>query len=185
LGRIQAPLGDHGNGRCQGQSRRPPHPRSPVKNERGGCSPLGHWRAVPLRSSAKKGSGFQTGPSLPTLEAFSWNSSNREQVADLRASHVYCVTLPRKAALAALSWEVIRSLGLVMFVCRSIVLFAAKLGDPPQRGAWIRPMSDSWMWSAGDGLMVSGACLALMAMIVGYLTSVDMQAARVVPLPLG
>lgn len=75
-----------------------------------------------------------------------------------------------------MSWEVIRSSGLIMFLCGSIVLFAVLLGqyfDPPKQDARIRSISDSWMWSAGDGLIIIGACVALMGFVGGYLTSVS------------
>ena len=82
-----------------------------------------------------------------------------------------------------MSWEVIRNIGLIMFVCGSIVLFAIMLGqyfDPPQPDAWIRSIAESWMWSVGDGLMVAGACLALMGFVVGYLTvTTDPHMARI------
>lgn len=82
-----------------------------------------------------------------------------------------------------MSWNVIRSIGLIMFVCGSIVLFAVKLGqhfDPPQPDAWIRLIAESWMRSGGDGLMVAGACLALLGIAVGYLTvTTDPQMAGV------
>ena len=82
-----------------------------------------------------------------------------------------------------MSWDVIRSIGLIMFVCGSIVLFAVKLGqyfDPPQPDAWIRLIAESWMRSGGDGLMVAGACLALLGIAVGYLTvTTDPQMAGV------
>jgi hypothetical protein len=42
--------------------------------------------------------------------------------------------------------------------------------DPPQPDAWIRFIAESWMRSVGDGLMVAGACLALMGIVVGHLT---------------
>jgi hypothetical protein len=61
-----------------------------------------------------------------------------------------------------------------MFLCGSIVLFAVLLGqyfDPPKQDAWIRSISDSWMWYVGDWLMIIGACAALMGFMLGYLTS--------------
>jgi hypothetical protein len=75
-----------------------------------------------------------------------------------------------------MSWEVIQRIGLMMFVCGSIVLFVVLLGqyfDPTQQDARIRSISDSWMWSAGDGLMIIGACAALVGFVGGYLTSVS------------
>jgi hypothetical protein len=82
-----------------------------------------------------------------------------------------------------MSWDVIRSIGLIMFVCGSIVLFAVKLGqyfDPPPPDAWIRLIAESWVRSGGDGLMVAGACLALLGIAVGYLTvTTDPQMAGV------
>jgi hypothetical protein len=73
-----------------------------------------------------------------------------------------------------MSWEFIRSIGLIMFVSGGIVLFAVLLGqyfDPLKQDARIRLMTESWMWSAGDGLMIIGACIALMGFVGGYLTS--------------
>jgi hypothetical protein len=64
----------------------------------------------------------------------------------------------------------------MMFLCGSIVLVAVLLGqylDPPQQDERIRSISDSWMWSAGDRLMIIGACIALMGFVGGYLTSVS------------
>jgi hypothetical protein len=75
-----------------------------------------------------------------------------------------------------MSWEVIRSIGLIVFLCGGIVLFAVLLGqyfDPAQPGARIRSMSESWMWSVGDWLMIAGACVALMGFVGGWLTSVS------------
>ena len=72
-----------------------------------------------------------------------------------------------------MSWESIRDIGLLMFVSGGMLLFAVALGqyfDPPQPGAWIRSIFDSWMWSTGDVLMIGGACLALVGIVVGYLT---------------
>jgi len=73
-----------------------------------------------------------------------------------------------------MSWEVIRSIGLIMFLCGSIVLFAVLLGqcfDPLKQDAQIRLTTDSLMWSAGDGLMIIGACVALMGFVGEYLTA--------------
>jgi hypothetical protein len=79
-----------------------------------------------------------------------------------------------------MSWEYIRDIGLLMFVSGGMLLFAVALGqyfDPPQPGAWIRSIFDSWMWSTGDVLMIGGACLALVGIVVGYLTfSTDSEA---------
>jgi hypothetical protein len=63
----------------------------------------------------------------------------------------------------------------MMFVCGGLVLFAVTLGrylDPPQPNEWIRSISDSWLWSIGDGLMLAGACLAELGMFLGYLASI-------------
>lgn len=63
----------------------------------------------------------------------------------------------------------------MMFVGGGLVLFAVTLGrylDPPQPNEWIRSISDSWLWSIGDGLMLGGACLAELGMFLGYLASV-------------
>ena len=71
-----------------------------------------------------------------------------------------------------MSWESVRDIGLLMFLSGGMLLFAVMLGqyfDPPQPGSWIRSIFDSWMWSAGDVLMVSGACLALVGIAVGAL----------------
>jgi hypothetical protein len=85
-----------------------------------------------------------------------------------------------------MSWEGIRSIGLIMFVSGGIVLFAVLLGqyfDPLKQDARIRSMTESWMWSAGDGLMIIGACVALIGLVGGYLTSVstDLQLTAAVP----
>ena len=75
-----------------------------------------------------------------------------------------------------MSWEVIRSIGLIMFVCGGMVLFAVLLGqyfDPLNQDGRIRLTIESLMWSAGDGLMIIGACVALMGFVGGYLTSVS------------
>jgi hypothetical protein len=72
-------------------------------------------------------------------------------------------------------WEPIRDTGFMMFVCGSFVLFAVTLGryvDPPQPYERIRVISDLWMWSFGDGLMLAGACLAVSGMFLGYLASI-------------
>jgi hypothetical protein len=53
-----------------------------------------------------------------------------------------------------MSWELMRDIGFIMFVCGSLMLFAVTLGrylEPPQPDAWIRYISDSWMWFVGDG----------------------------------
>ena len=73
-----------------------------------------------------------------------------------------------------MSWETVRDIGFLVFVCGSLVLFAVALGgylDPPRPDQWIRTISDQWMWSVGDGLMLAGACLAVLGMFLGYLTS--------------
>jgi hypothetical protein len=73
-----------------------------------------------------------------------------------------------------MSWEVIRSIGLIMFVCGGIVLFAVLLGqyfDPLKQEARIRLTTESLMWSVGDWLMMIGACVALMGFVGGYLTA--------------
>jgi hypothetical protein len=73
-----------------------------------------------------------------------------------------------------MSWEDIRSIGLIMFASGGILLLAVLLGqyfDPLKQDARIRLMTESWMWSAGDGLMIIGACVALMGFVGGYLTS--------------
>ena len=71
-----------------------------------------------------------------------------------------------------MSWESVRDIGVLMVLSGGMLLFAVMLGqyfDPPQPGSWIRSIFDSWMWSAGDVLMVSGACLALVGIAVGAL----------------
>jgi hypothetical protein len=74
-----------------------------------------------------------------------------------------------------MSWEPIRDIGLMIFVCGSFALFAVTLSrclDPPRPDEWIRSFSDSWIWSIGDGLMLIGACLAVSGMFFGYLISI-------------
>jgi hypothetical protein len=69
-----------------------------------------------------------------------------------------------------MSWEPIRDIGFIMFVSGGFVLFAVTLGrylDPPQPDERIRSISDSWMWAIGDGLMLAGACLAVLGMLLG------------------
>ena len=75
-----------------------------------------------------------------------------------------------------MSWEILLSIGLIMFVCGGIVLFAVLRGqyfDPLKQNARIRLTIESLMWSAGDGLMIIGACAALVGFVGGYLTSVS------------
>jgi heme/copper-type cytochrome/quinol oxidase subunit 3 len=75
-----------------------------------------------------------------------------------------------------MSWEVTRSIGLIMFLCGSIVLFAVLLGqyfDPSKQDVRVRSLSDWWMRSAGDGLMIIGACVALIGFVNGYLASLS------------
>jgi hypothetical protein len=74
-----------------------------------------------------------------------------------------------------MSWELMRDIGFIMFVCGSLMLFAVTLGrylEPPQPDAWIRYISDSWMWFVGDGLMLVGALCAVMGIFLGYLVSI-------------
>jgi hypothetical protein len=74
-----------------------------------------------------------------------------------------------------MSWESVRDIGFLMFVCGSFALFAVTLGrylDPPQPDERIRSIGDSWMWSAGDVLMLAGACLAVLGMFLGYVASI-------------
>jgi hypothetical protein len=75
-----------------------------------------------------------------------------------------------------MSWEFIRTVGLLMFICGGMVVFAVMLGrffDPPEPDAWIRIIIDSWMRSVGDGLMIIGACVAL----IGIAASTNQQIA--------
>jgi hypothetical protein len=63
----------------------------------------------------------------------------------------------------------------MMFACGSFTLFAVTIGrylDPPRPNEWIRSVSDSWIWSIGDGLMLAGAFLAELGMFLGYLASI-------------
>ena len=74
-----------------------------------------------------------------------------------------------------MSWALIRDVGFVMFICGSLMLFAVTLGrylDPPQSDASIRIICDSWIWFVGDGLMLVGAFIAVMAILGGYLVSI-------------
>ena len=71
-----------------------------------------------------------------------------------------------------MSWEVIRSIGLIMFVYGGVVLFTVLLNqyfDPLKQDARLRFMTESCMWSAGDGLMIIGACPALIGIVGEYL----------------
>ena len=62
-----------------------------------------------------------------------------------------------------------------MFICGSLILFAVTLGrylEPPQSDESIRGFCDSWIWFVGDGLMLVGAFVAVMAILGGYLISI-------------
>ncbi len=66
-----------------------------------------------------------------------------------------------------MSWELIRDIGLIMFIGGGFLLFAISASrylDPPQKNEKIRVLVDSWMWSIGDGMMIAGACVALLGM---------------------
>jgi hypothetical protein len=74
-----------------------------------------------------------------------------------------------------MSWVPTRDVGFIMFVCGSLMLFAVTLGrylDPPQSDASIRIICDSWIWVVGDGLMLVGAFVAVLAILGGYLMSI-------------
>lgn len=63
----------------------------------------------------------------------------------------------------------------MMFVGGGLVLFAVTIGrylDPPRPNEWIRSVSNSWIWFIGDGLMLVGACLAVLGMFLCYLASI-------------
>jgi hypothetical protein len=71
-----------------------------------------------------------------------------------------------------MGWEDIRSLGLIIFLCGSLLLFSVKLGqylDPPRPDQCIRVNCDSWMQSIADKLILAGVSLALIGIVVGYL----------------
>jgi len=73
-----------------------------------------------------------------------------------------------------MSWETIRDIGLMSFVCGSFALFAVTLSrclDPSKPDEWVQSLSDTWIWSIGDRMMLIGACLAVSGMFFGYLTS--------------
>jgi hypothetical protein len=62
-----------------------------------------------------------------------------------------------------------------MFICGGLMLFAVTLGrylEPPQSDAAIRIICGSWIWFVGDGLMLVGAFVAVMAIFSGYLVSI-------------
>ncbi len=64
-----------------------------------------------------------------------------------------------------MSWELIRDVGLILFIGGGFLLFAISAGrylDPPQANEKVRALVDSWIWSIGDGMMIAGACLALL-----------------------
>ena len=74
-----------------------------------------------------------------------------------------------------MSWVLIRDVGFIMFICGSLMLFAVTLGrhlDPPQSDALIRIICDLWIWFVGDGLMLVGAFVAILAILGGYLMSI-------------
>jgi hypothetical protein len=74
-----------------------------------------------------------------------------------------------------MGWEDIRSLGLIIFLCGSLLLFAVKLGqylDPPRPDQRIRANCDLWMQSIADKLIIAGASASLVGIVVGYLTPV-------------
>ena len=66
-----------------------------------------------------------------------------------------------------MSWELLRDIGLIMFVFGCVVFIAVTITryQNPQR-----PKA-SWARSIGDGMMRGGACLAVIAMSIGYLVS--------------
>jgi hypothetical protein len=64
-------------------------------------------------------------------------------------------------------WEHVRDLGLIIFVCGGIVLFGLNIigrRTPLPPDSW-------WIRNVGDAMMLGGACLAVMAMFVGYWAS--------------
>ena len=74
-----------------------------------------------------------------------------------------------------MSWALSRDMGFIIFICGSLMLFAVALGrylEPPQADASIRIICDSWIWFVGDGLMLVGAFVAVMAILGGYLISI-------------
>ncbi len=66
-----------------------------------------------------------------------------------------------------MSWELIRDIGLITFIGGGFLLFAISTSrylDPPQKNGKLRVLVDSWMWSICDGMMIAGACVALLSM---------------------
>ena len=63
-----------------------------------------------------------------------------------------------------MSWELVRDIGLNIFILGAILFFVpSKIHDRvPQFPDTLR------MRTIGDGMMLTGACLALIAMLVGY-----------------
>ncbi len=67
-----------------------------------------------------------------------------------------------------MSWELIRDVGLTIFIVGGFfLLFAVTFArhlDPPQTSEKVRALVDRWATSLGDKLMIAGAGLALPGM---------------------
>lgn len=70
-----------------------------------------------------------------------------------------------------MSWELIRDVGLTIFIVGGFSLFAissARYLDPPQTNEKVRALADRWISSIGDTLMIAGAGLALLGMAANF-----------------
>jgi len=66
-----------------------------------------------------------------------------------------------------MSWETLRDLGLIAFVTGALVTFGLSRVFHRQLGA----VNAALMSTIGDAMMLAGACLAVTAMVIGYLAS--------------
>ena len=66
-----------------------------------------------------------------------------------------------------MSWELMLDIGLTIFAFGAVSFFAlSKIRSPVPELQFLNPF---WIRTIGDGMMLGGACLALIAMLMGYL----------------
>jgi hypothetical protein len=66
-------------------------------------------------------------------------------------------------------WQLLRDIGLILFLAGGLILFELR---------WIYPKNSHvphalWMRKIADAAMLGGACIAVIAMLMGYFLSVE------------